>query len=733
MLGVLLNDRYKIIEVIGEGGMATIYRCVDERLQRDVAVKILHPHLASDADLCRRFQLEASISARLESVNILKIFDVGTHSDGRAFIVSELLRGRNFHELQLDEMRERGAPFDPVFSAMVCEETLKGLAVAHAQGVVHRDVKPDNIVITNAGAVKLMDFGIAKNQGMNRTIVGHFLGSPCYSSPEQIQGEAVDHRSDLYSMGIILYEALSGTLPFDGQTPAEVMLKIVRGQYPALRRVRPGVPEELERLATRALDPRPQNRYESASSMANELRAYLGAKGIDDSRKGVENFLQRRRERLEQELRQSAKRPRVPEVGAVQARGGMPAQAVGAFVPQAASRALPAPPQPQRAVAAQGGAPYFPPQQGNNAGGARAQQAQLRRPNPPVPTPGQTRKFRRPVSIHRMAQQAQAQALAGRPTISRPASTSGGGGRWAGLALLTTLVLLGGMLAYVSILPPPGRGGPTLRDDGPSSVQAPRVRREPRSSETRAQEPAAARTALEAPVRSTEPRGGDQRPQEMKAETQSPPSSANDFTPNGQGTSASPPTQRSVPPRVPPARVSQRNTSATEKAMVPPRNAATPVAAPTGPGGAGAARLLIQTIPGGLDVYLDDDLLGGEGSDGTKGFEVKPGAHVLRVRGGEVNGVTYENFEKVVNFEAGKTVNLSPVRLRAVRTLSISIGGPGVVVKVDGETIPLRGRSADLKLPEGRHEIEARASNGRSFKRTIELRGENFTLNTSLE
>jgi serine/threonine-protein kinase len=218
MLGTILGDRYKIKSEIGHGGMAAVYLGFDQVLKREVAIKILHAHLARDSELCHRFQQEASIAAGLEHPNIVKIYDYGQDHDGRSYIVSEIIRGQNLHLLQMARMRSGEGLLGPIVSAMICEEVLNGLLCAHELNFIHRDVKPDNVMVSRQGQVKLTDFGIAKRLSSTMTQAGQYLGSPSYSSPEQVRGLDLDFRTDLFSTGIILYELLTGKLPFDGRS-----------------------------------------------------------------------------------------------------------------------------------------------------------------------------------------------------------------------------------------------------------------------------------------------------------------------------------------------------------------------------------------------------------------------------------------------------------------------------------------------------------------------------------
>jgi serine/threonine protein kinase len=294
MLGTILGDRYKIKSEIGHGGMAAVYLGFDQVLKREVAIKILHAHLARDSELCHRFQQEASIAAGLEHPNIVKIYDYGQDRDGRSYIVSEIIRGQNLHLLQMARNRSGEGLLGPIVSAMVCEEVLNGLLCAHELNFIHRDVKPDNVMVSKQGQVKLTDFGIAKRLSSTMTQAGQYLGSPSYSSPEQVRGLDLDFRTDLFSTGIILYELLTGKLPFDGRSATDVMIKIRGGEYTKLQVNETdsdrGHPAAMVAIVTRALRTQRDERYESTAAMIADLRAYLAAKGISNSRVALEEY-----------------------------------------------------------------------------------------------------------------------------------------------------------------------------------------------------------------------------------------------------------------------------------------------------------------------------------------------------------------------------------------------------------------------------------------------------------
>ena len=217
--------RYELVEEIGEGGMATVYRARDRELRRDVAVKVLFPHLARKPDIVRRFHREARAAAGLEHANILRVYDVGAEPGEPPYIVMELVRGRAL----LAEIERRGAVLAEVVACMGAL-LADALAVAHAAGVIHRDVKPANVLIAPGGRLLLADFGVARLETEDSLVTrtGAVLGTPAYMSPEQATGDTATARSDLYSLGVTLYQLATGALPYGGSS-ARVLAQIACG------------------------------------------------------------------------------------------------------------------------------------------------------------------------------------------------------------------------------------------------------------------------------------------------------------------------------------------------------------------------------------------------------------------------------------------------------------------------------------------------------------------------
>lgn len=266
MVGQILSGRYRLEERVGRGGMAEVYRATDLLLERAVAVKVLHPQFASDDEFVERFRREAQAAASLSHPNVVNIFDVGEDA-GTYYIVMEYVRGRTLRAV----LQERG-PL-PIHEALeIAAQVASALAAAHSQGLVHRDVKPANILISTSGQVKVTDFGIARAASESSlTQTGTVLGSVGYVSPEQARGEEVTGLSDLYSLGATLYEMLTGQVPFRGESTAAVILKHLQSQPTRPRRLRAEVPEDVENLVLRLLSKEARRRARSTLALQEEL------------------------------------------------------------------------------------------------------------------------------------------------------------------------------------------------------------------------------------------------------------------------------------------------------------------------------------------------------------------------------------------------------------------------------------------------------------------------------
>jgi len=269
LIGTFFDGRYQVVRKLGAGGMANVYLAEDQELGRRVAIKILNDRHANDEQFVERFRREAKNAAALSHPNIVSIYDRG-EAEGTYYIAMEYLDGRSLKELIV----QRG-PAPVTVSVEYARQILSALRFAHRHGIVHRDIKPHNVLVDAEGRVKVTDFGIARAGASQMTEAGSIVGTAQYLSPEQARGTDVDQRSDLYSLGVVLYELLTGTLPFNGDTPVEIAMKHLSTvpELPSERR--PEVPRDLDLIVMRALAKDPDDRYESAEEMDADLERFL--------------------------------------------------------------------------------------------------------------------------------------------------------------------------------------------------------------------------------------------------------------------------------------------------------------------------------------------------------------------------------------------------------------------------------------------------------------------------
>ena len=272
LIGEIIDGRYQLTRVVGSGGMATIYAAIDLRLDRQVAVKIMHSHLAQDEQFVSRFIREAKAAASLSHPNIVAVLDQGWNQGGApcVFIVMELIEGATLR----DYLIEQGS-LSPERALSIMTPVASALAAAHKLGIVHRDIKPENILVSKEGRIKIADFGLARGALLGNTMTAEssvILGSVSYLSPEQVQRGVADARSDIYSLGIVLFEILTGQKPYQGEDPVQVAIKHVNERVPAPSTLKPGLSIEIDQLVLSATDIDPDKRPRDAVVMLEKLR-----------------------------------------------------------------------------------------------------------------------------------------------------------------------------------------------------------------------------------------------------------------------------------------------------------------------------------------------------------------------------------------------------------------------------------------------------------------------------
>ena len=283
-------EKYRILEEIGQGGMSVVYRAVDDALQREVAVKVLHRHLARDPDARERFAREARAVARLTHPNIPEIFDFSSNDADLNYLVTEIVIGD-----ALSRFVREGPVMMPEISAQICLGVASALSHAHAEKIIHRDVKPENILMGRDGVVKLTDFGIAQIIGLeSMTITGTLVGSPAHMSPEQIEGRRdLDIRADVWALGTVLYVlGTGGSLPFDAPTPHGVLKRIIDGKYEDPRRLNPHVDSELAGIIATCLKLDRNARYQDMEELEVSLGSWLEGRGLESPQREIAAWME---------------------------------------------------------------------------------------------------------------------------------------------------------------------------------------------------------------------------------------------------------------------------------------------------------------------------------------------------------------------------------------------------------------------------------------------------------
>ena len=272
------SDRYEVIDLVGQGGMGQVYKAIDRELDEVVALKLLKPKLSSDPGVIARFKQEIKLTRKIKHKNVARIFDLG-EVGGYKFISMEYIDG---HSLK-DVILSRG-PFSLPLAIHVFRQVLAGLAAAHEEGIVHRDIKPQNIMVSRDFTAYVLDFGIARSlESEDLFSVGVLVGSPAYMSTEQVLRKEIDHRSDVYSLGVLLFELLGGRPPFTARSLVAAANKHVTEQPPDVRTLRPEVPEWMAKMILRCMEKQPEARYQSVEEMLREIEERAAAEGATPS------------------------------------------------------------------------------------------------------------------------------------------------------------------------------------------------------------------------------------------------------------------------------------------------------------------------------------------------------------------------------------------------------------------------------------------------------------------
>lgn len=264
-IGLLLDDRYELLEKVGEGGMAVVYSALDRRLNRNVAVKIMRDEMAADEEFKRRFCAESQAVAMMSHPNIVAVYDV-SHSDQMEYIVMELIDG-----ITLKQYMDRRGILSWKEAVHFSKQIARALGHAHERGIIHRDIKPQNIMLLRDGTIKVADFGIASLENEFQEADGQAIGSIHYIAPEQARGDLPDARSDIYSLGVVMYEMVTGEVPYTGDTLGEIAVKHMNATPKPIRELNQDLPEVLDEIITRAMAPNLTDRYQTAAELADDL------------------------------------------------------------------------------------------------------------------------------------------------------------------------------------------------------------------------------------------------------------------------------------------------------------------------------------------------------------------------------------------------------------------------------------------------------------------------------
>lgn len=282
-----IQDSYELLEKLGEGGMADVYKARQNSLGRIVAIKEIKPAFATHPELAERFKREAKTAAGIVHQNIVQVYNFGEPKKGGLFIVMEYVEGQD-----LKTLLAQAGPVPPVIAALIGHEVSQAMAYAHERGLVHRDVKPGNIMISSRAEVKLMDFGIVRERDSDLTKTGAFLGTPSYMSPEQLLGDEVNPPSDVFSLGVVLYEILAGEKPFKADSDSTLSKKVRTEKQKKLRSLNREVPRRLQAVVNKCMNKKPEKRFQGGEELARALVKCMGSRTRDEFRREIKWWLE---------------------------------------------------------------------------------------------------------------------------------------------------------------------------------------------------------------------------------------------------------------------------------------------------------------------------------------------------------------------------------------------------------------------------------------------------------
>ncbi|SMF21922.1 serine/threonine-protein kinase [Pseudobacteriovorax antillogorgiicola] len=726
----LIGNRYRIKSLIGEGGMASVYAAIDEKLDRRVAVKVLHAHLARNEDIRQRFHQEAKSISGIDHPNIIKVYDFSGNDSEQLWIVAEILYGVDLSEYV---QRFQGNRLHPIIAALMAREICSALEEVHQNGIVHRDIKPENIMVLDSGVIKLMDFGIAKVAASQKaTQTGTFMGSPSYMSPEQIKGIKVDVRTDIYSLNVLFYEILTGTLPYVGSNTADVINKIMIGKYTPPHQLIQDLPYEIDQLIVQSLQGDRNKRHPNIVSYGKVLDKFLSEQGIKSSPhalreffKDPKHFFERvaaSRSRRNQSRTTSNRQPRQAS-----SNQGQPTRSQTRTNHQ---QAAPASRSAQRQkMQTQAPSAIVPPQQGEPFAGHNANDAQRHR---------QTQRQSAPPDLTRHHPQARpagnrAQTVRSRSSTKRRSppvvqvvvpKQKSGGGFWGMLltACLITGVIFGGL-----VLKNRRANQKVKRQDitevAKNNTKKPRLSRLSDNSDDPAFE--------EDDDRNPNPRLNNRRPKTENKKTsraaiRTKPSSrpknvtVQKSTPQGADAEVPPeteavnnksPTIEESPNQADPAKLSDPATASIEPNIQP---------VATGPG-----RVRITSLPA-AEIYINNQMFGttNDKSVVRKGIVLEPGTYTLTLkrRG-------YDNMTERVTVSPEQTVNLNFILQKGSKQVTLNVQTNKLPTKVELEalsgdgskrTINMAKKNSTIELTPGSYRITATHGSER-IERMIDL------------